>query len=329
MPFLSSPHLILASVLTFHLVRLLGRRWTCGALAEVLEPPPAQLAQASAVRRPLVPRQIGRVDEHQWPEQMVVALLLGVRLLGHPLGLGLVDLALTVAGLLHGNRNLGLKLHMAVLATRQVMEELLMVLGLAQRRLHGNPVPVHHTVKITVEVALTPSLLARALQRMAPRLHLALELQPGEGRRQAPQPLDRHMMHPHRVELMRISQHLMVALLLQQLRPRHRGMETKQQHQQQPKGQTESRYGTIGLMHPRLDMTLPHQPQVHPPLLHMEVVMMHQRQRLGPGLETAQDILMIVMRSEIGWCLQNCCLYCNVLSFAAKPNSKVPPGDAT
>jgi hypothetical protein len=113
---------------------------------------------------------------------MVVALLLGVRLLGHPLGLGLADLALTVAELLHGNHNLGLKLHTVVLATRQVMVELPTVLVLAQRRLHGNPVPVHHMVKITAEVALTPSQLARALQHMAPRLHLALELQPGEGR---------------------------------------------------------------------------------------------------------------------------------------------------
>ena len=298
---------------------------------EVLEPPPAQLVPASAVRRPLVSQQIGQADEHQWLEQMVAALLLGVRRLGHPLGLGLGDLALTVAALLRGNHNLGLKLHMAVRATRQVTVELLMVLELAQRRLHGNPVPVHHTVKITAEVDLTPSLLARALQHMAPRLRLVLELQPGEGRQQAPQPLDRPMMRPHRVELTRISQLHMAVLLLQQLRPRHRGMATKQQHRQQPKGQTENRCGTIGLTHPRLDMTLPHRPQVHPPQLHMEVVMMHQRQRLGLGLETARDIL-IVMRSEIGWFLQNYCLYCNVLSFAAKPNSgrrRSYPGDAT
>ena len=48
-----------------HLVRLLGRRWTCGALVEVLEPPQVQLVQASAVRRPLVSQQIGRAGEHQ------------------------------------------------------------------------------------------------------------------------------------------------------------------------------------------------------------------------------------------------------------------------
>src|SRR5271156_3377791 len=111
---------------------------------------------------------------------MVVALLLGVRLLGPPPGLGLLDLALTVAEPLHGNHNLGLKLHMVVLATRQVTVEPLIVLELAQRRLHGNPVPVHHTAKITAEVALTPSQLARALQHMALRLRLALELQLGE-----------------------------------------------------------------------------------------------------------------------------------------------------
>jgi hypothetical protein len=99
---------------------------------------------------------------------------------------------------------------------------------------------------------------------------------------------------------MTISQLHMAVLLLQQLPLRHPGMETKQQLQQRPKGQTESHYGTIGLTHPRLDMTLPHQPQVHPPLLRMEVVMMHQRQRPGLGLETAQDILK-VMRSEVGW----------------------------
>jgi hypothetical protein len=303
-----------------HLVRLLGRRWTCGALVEVLEPPRVQLVQASAVRRPLVSQQIGRADEHQWLVQMVVALLLGVRPLGHPLGLGLPDLALTVAAPLHGNHNLGLKLHMVVLATRQVTVELLIVLELAQRRLHGNPVPVHHTAKITAEVALTPSQLARALQHMAPRLRLALELQLGEERQQARQLLDRHMMRPHPVELMTISQLHTAVLLLQQLRLRHRGMETKQQRQQRPKGQTESRCGTTGLMHPRLDMMLPRQPQVRRPLLRMEVVMMHQHQRRGLGMETARDILKVT-RSEIGWFLQNCCLCSNAPSFAVRPNS--------
>jgi hypothetical protein len=86
-------------------------------LVALLEHHRAQLVQASVVQRPHVFRQTGLVDEPPWQEQMAVALLLGVPLLGRRLGLDRQDLALTVAERLDGNHNLGLKLHMVVLVT--------------------------------------------------------------------------------------------------------------------------------------------------------------------------------------------------------------------
>ena len=84
---------------------------------EVLELRQARLVPASALQRLHVFRQTGLGDERLWQEQMAVVLLLGVPLLGHRLGLALLDLALTVAERLHGSHNLGHKRRTVVQAT--------------------------------------------------------------------------------------------------------------------------------------------------------------------------------------------------------------------
>ena len=94
-----------------------GKRWTYGALEVVLEYHRLQLVRASPLQRPRVFRQTGQAEERRWPGQMEVALLPGVRQRVPRHGPGLLDLAVIVAEPLPGRRNLGLKLHMGVLAT--------------------------------------------------------------------------------------------------------------------------------------------------------------------------------------------------------------------
>jgi hypothetical protein len=197
------------------------------------------------------------------------------------------------------------------------MVDLPTALESVQRRLRGNPVPVHHTGKITAEVASMPLQLALAHQRMAPRLLLALELQPGEGRHQAHQPLDHPTTHPHQGDHTMTFRLHMVVLRLLQLQLQLQDTETKRQPQQLPKGQIKNHCGIIDLTHRHHDMTLPHQPQAHQRLLRMEVVMMHRRQPLE--LETAPGTLT-VMRSKIGLVLRNCNHCPSISSFAASPN---------
>jgi hypothetical protein len=159
--------------------------------------------------------------------------------------------------------------------------------------------------------------LAPAPLRMAPRLHLALELPPGEVLQQAHQLLDQPTMHPRQGDHTRIFQLHMAVLRLLQHRLQLPDMETKRQHQQRPRERIENHCGTTGLTLPHHDTTPQHQLQAHRHRLHMEVVTMHLRQRLG--LETAQGILT-AMKSNRGWVLQigNHCL--SILWFAASPN---------
>jgi hypothetical protein len=161
-----------------------------------------------------------------------------------------------------------------------------------------------------------PLQLAPVPQRMAQRLRLALELQPGEVPQQAHRLLDQPTMHPRRGDRMTIFQRLMAVLRLLQHQLQLQDMETKRQHQQRPRERIENHCGTTDLTLPHRDTTPQHQLQAHRHRLHMEVVMMHLHQQLG--LETAQGILT-AMKSNRGWILQigNHCH--SVLRFAASP----------
>ena len=161
---------------------------------------------------------------------------------------------------------------------------------------------------------MTPSQLALAHQRMAPQLHLALELQPGEGPQEAHLLLDRRTTHLHQVEHTTIFQLHTVVHRLQQRQLQHQGTETKQQHQQPPTAQTANHHETIGLTHLHQDTMLPHQLQTHRHLLHMEVVMMRRRRLLG--LETDLGTLTAT-KSKMKSTSRNLTLIPSIASFVA------------
>lgn len=158
--------------------------------------------------------------------------------------------------------------------------------------------------------------LGPAHQLMAPRLHLAPELQPGEEGQRVHQLPDQAMMHQHQGDRT-MTLLLPTGLLLRlQLQPQPQGLERKWQRQLRPRERIENHSGITGSMH-RRRATMPlHQPLAHRRRLHTEAITMHRLQPLGPGMGPDTST---AMKSNIRSVIWNCtCCPPSILGIPAR-----------